>query len=141
MGENGRHHTRFINDLFNESGLGVDLGNIEIKESTRAYHKFTVHPKDMEAEFFLFYDHPADMYALVKREKLPIIEKKRTFRLTQVIEQAYFVSKNYLEIMKEVHKIIKDPSYCKFTRDEVEEMLQNNINFLKLNKEEIKIGN
>ncbi len=116
----GDHHSEFIQCFFDEKAHGIDLDNIEIKESTLKYHKFTVKPKDMVADFILFYDHASQIWALAKTRSFPEIIQKRSFRLAQVLDNSYFVTKNDFEMMREVHKIISNPNLIKISKEALE---------------------
>lgn len=119
-----RNHTSSIRQYFKIEQIGCDLGNIEVKESTKHYHRFTIEPKDNVAEYFLFYDLPAEFYALVKRENLPQFKKRRDVRLSQVLNSAFFITKNPIHLMWEVLKIIEDQNYCVYSHEEVVNLLQ-----------------
>jgi len=112
-------HSEFMHLFFDDKSIGVDLGNIEIKESTKNYQKFTVLSKDMDAEYLLFYDHKSQTWSLAKTDSFPEVIGKRSFRLSQVLEHAYFVSKNDFDILREVHKVIKDHSLITISEEQL----------------------
>jgi hypothetical protein len=116
----GNYHSEFIQCFFKDNPNGIDLGNIEIKESTLKYHKFTVKQKDMSADYLLFYDHASQIWALAQTKSFPEITQKRSFRLAQVLDNSYFVTKNDFEIMREVHKIIQNPALVTLSKEALE---------------------
>lgn len=58
-----RTHSTFMKEIFYYIfPSGIDLVNIEIKESSCQSHCFKVGKKDIEAEYILFYDHDSDNF-------------------------------------------------------------------------------
>lgn len=112
-----RNHSEFMQIFFKDYSTGIDLGNIEIKESTKNYQKFTILPKDMASEFLLFYDHKSQTWSLARTNSFPEVIGKRSFRLSQVLEHCFFVTKNDFEIMREVHKVILDHSLVSISKE------------------------
>lgn len=77
----GRKHEGLLMEMFpRQKGVGIDYGNIKFKESTNGFHKFSVYPKDMLAEYFLFYDQETEFFYLSRVSHLPKIQRKRSFR-------------------------------------------------------------
>lgn len=104
----GRHQSDYIRALFpNEVAIGVDLGNIEIKESRNGFHQFTVLPKDMFAEFFLFYDWQFEEFYFCDVQDLPEVKKKRSFTTIQVEKFCLWKTKDEIELLTNVEKVMK----------------------------------
>ena len=101
------YHNEILMELFpDQCAFGVDYGNIEFKESTKHYHKFTVEPKDNDSEFFVFYDHEYEEFYMCRTKDLPYISKKRSFRVAQVKKNCMWWTRNkevvkaFVEFMK-----------------------------------------
>ena len=102
-------HSEFIRSIFPEiNRVGIDLPpNLEIKEQRNHNEMFTIEPKDLAAEFIVFYSHSEDEFYCVPTNKLPKITKKRGIRLSQVIKLAIKRFKSITALKKYINLINK----------------------------------
>jgi hypothetical protein len=108
----GRYHSELMMILFpNQKPIGIDLGNIEIKENKNQFHKFVLKPDDKLAEFFLFYDAQLMTYFIVNQVEMPKFKKKRSISTQQVKKIAYFETQDDESLINELATIIKDDSF------------------------------
>jgi hypothetical protein len=95
----------------NQQPIGIDLGNVEIKECRNSVHKFTLKATDGKAQFILFYDWLIDTYFICNQKEMPVIRCKRAISTNQVKKWAYFESKELDALFEELKTIIKNPKY------------------------------
>lgn len=108
----GRYHSEYMRILFpNQKANGIDMGNVEIKESNNNHNMFTVSQKDMIAEYFLFYNHISDMFYICDCEDFPYVKRKRGFRIHQIEKISFFRTKDIDKLMEKLREIIKDLSF------------------------------
>ncbi len=108
----GRYHSELMKVLFpNHKAIGIDLGNVEIKECKNNSHKFTLKADDKYAQFFLFYDWMLDMYFICNKVELPTIRVKRAISTNQVQKWAYFQTNDVDELLNEIKTILKDQNF------------------------------
>jgi len=108
----GRYHSPFMMVLFpNQKPTGVDLGNVEIKETNGKFECFTVNKIDMRAEFFLFYSWRQNKFWFVDAQDLPLVKKQRTFRVPQIETACIFSTTNVIEMMEKLRPYLTDQSY------------------------------
>jgi len=111
----GRQHSDLMMNLFpTQRGVGVDLGNVEIKECgyDSKDHKFVLKGDDTKSEFILFYFHPESEWAIVNtKEFFYRLPKKRSVTIHQVRKCAYFRTNKIPEMMDEIETIIKDTKF------------------------------
>ena len=107
----GRKHSQKFLILFpNQQGNGIDLGNVEIKESFK-YKRFILRPKDEKAEFFLFYSHEFERYWIVDSQDIPPIRKMRSVGINQIKNLALFTTDNDMEMFEKLSELLKEPDY------------------------------
>ena len=110
-----RTHSAKIQSLFPIAHTGVDIIirkgkrtiKVEVKETYGKRAKFCVKPKDMEANVFLFYYPPQNLYILVRRTAMPKVEgvKATSFGLSQVKSWAFFTTVIDESIIAEVKSL------------------------------------
>lgn len=106
------NHSSFIRSVFpNLERFGIDLGNIEVKETYSLNGMFTLRKKDKESDYILFYTHVEDTFFLVKSNKLTFLSEKRGMRLSGVKKQAIFQSKDVIEMLENVCPLLNDEKY------------------------------
>jgi len=92
--------------------VGIDLGNVEIKECDNKWHKYTLGKKDNKAEFILFYDHIKEEFNFVNQVEFKRINNSRTFSTPQIIRDfSYKTTRDLDEFMNEMEEIVEDKSY------------------------------
>jgi len=119
----GRQHSGLMLVLFpSQRGVGVDLGNIEIKESTAGFQTFTITRKDMsdDTEYFLFYDHQLEKFWFCPANKLPWVENKRSYRVTQVAKVALWETSDVVQVIENMRSYINDQKYLEVLYNEEE---------------------
>lgn len=117
----GHKHSELMMGYFpNQKAVGIDLGNVEIKECKNPNHKYTIKKKDLQAEFILFYDWLEDEYFFVNTKEMPEIKRKkrevnpeckRAISTNQVRTIAYLATKDQDVFMTEMEKIVKDKNH------------------------------
>lgn len=106
----GRLHSEWMKVLFPyQKGNGIDLGNIDIKESYGKYNRIELDKKDMKAEYFFCYNHQIEEYLLVDCQDIPLVRAKRSFSWKQLKRISIFKSKNEYESIVELNKVSKFP--------------------------------
>ena len=75
----GRIHSEFMMNVFpKQKPTGIDLGNIEIKESTNGFNRIVVCKKDMnpKIDYFLCYNHQNFEFLIVDSQDIPRVKGK-----------------------------------------------------------------
>lgn len=76
----GRIHSEFMMNVFpKQRPTGIDLGNIEIKESCNGFNRIVVCKKDMNSkiDYFLCYNHQTFEFLIVDAQDIPRVKGKR----------------------------------------------------------------
>ncbi|MFA5300121.1 MAG: hypothetical protein WC389_18190 [Lutibacter sp.] len=96
-------HSSFIQSIFpNLERFGIDLGNIEVKESYSYNNSFTLREKDKKSEYILFYTHLEDTFFLTKSTELTFLSKKSKVRLSWVKKHFLFQTKDVIELIDKI---------------------------------------
>ena len=67
----------------NQRATGIDLGDVDIKESHGKYHRIVLGQKDYskKIKFFICYNHVFDEFLIVDSQDLEVIKaKKKTYK-------------------------------------------------------------
>jgi hypothetical protein len=108
----GCKHSSFIQSIFPKiEKFGIDLGNIEIKETTSFNEMFTYRKKDKESEYMLFYTHLHDEFYLVKTSDLTILSEKGGIRLSGVKKHSFFQTKDVIVMLEKITPLLKNQAY------------------------------
>ena len=110
----GRHDECFFEEFNNQNGVGVDLGNIELKSiytyvyrgRIDEYAKLSENVND--ADFTLFKNMDEGSYWLVPNERIPTVHTVRTMSFRAIKRAATFFTFRKDEMYKEIAKHIKD---------------------------------
>lgn len=109
-----------MQQYFHINHTGVDLGNIDIKESTKGFHRVIVKPKDEKAEFLLCYDHVSKHFALIDTQDIPRIRKPRSLYFNRIEQIAKFITQSPKNMLQNISEYLKDLSYIKIKPEELE---------------------
>lgn len=109
-----------MRQYFNINATGVDLGNIDIKESTKNYHRVVLTPKDEEAEYLLCYDHDLKQFALIDKQDIPRIRKPRSLYFNRIERIAKFITDSPKIMLQSISEYLKDKNYVKISQKELE---------------------
>ena len=107
-------HGKFIRSVFPDvAGAhgGIDLDNIEVKESRHA-EMFTVAARSLNAEYFLFYHHLTNTFFITEGEEIRKNwngKRQRGFRIKQIKSMSIFETNNIKEIQNKVEEL-RNPS-------------------------------
>jgi len=108
----GRKHSKFIQSIFPKiEATGIDLGNIEVKESTSFNQMFTMRKKDKESEYILFYSHLEDTFFITKTTEFTFLTEKKGIRLTGVKKHSFFQTKDVIEMLETLTPLLKNQEY------------------------------
>ena len=108
----GRKHEGLLMILFpNQEGTGIDLGNVELKETTTGKEMFSLMPKDMQAEYFLFYSNLQERFWFVDSQDIPAINKRRSFRVAQIERVVLWTTKDVVEVIERLRPYINNQKY------------------------------
>ena len=109
----GMQHSETMQVFFNNmKGVGIDLGNVEIKECNNKWHKYTVNKKDNKAPFLLFYDHVDKEFNFVNQVEFKRIPNSCTVSTQQLRKEfSYKTTRIVMEFMNEMEEIIEDKSF------------------------------
>jgi hypothetical protein len=108
----GRKHSKFIQSIFLKiEPTGIDLGNIEVKESTSFNQMFTMRKKDKESEYILFYSHLEDTFFITKTTEFTFLTEKKGIRLTGVKKHSFFKTKDVIEMLETLTPLLKNQEY------------------------------
>jgi hypothetical protein len=106
------NHGNFIRSIFPDvAGAhgGIDLDNIEIKESRHA-EMFTVAARSLNAEYFLFYHHLTNTFFITQGEEIRKNwhgKRQRGFRIKQIESMSLFQTNNIKEIQNKIKELRK----------------------------------
>jgi hypothetical protein len=118
------YHSEEIRKIFPDIAFhGVDLDNVEVKESESKSGMFSVSNADNRAEYMLFYHrNPHNWFYVVDMKDVPHIKKRRGIRITQVKKLAIFKTKDHKKIKDYVDNLRIE--YKKRLEEDVEECQQ-----------------
>ncbi len=108
----GRTHSELMMIQFpNQNATGTDLGNIEIKETTRERQKFTIDKKDLRpgVEYFLMYDWQSMTYWIIDAQDLPPVKRHSDFTVHGISWRAIHTSQDIIQIYEWLIPLLKDP--------------------------------
>lgn len=105
----GRIHSEFMMNVFpKQKATGIDLGNIEIKESTNGYDRITICKKDMnpKIDYFLCYNHQNFEFLIVDSQDIPRVKKNNRSVYWNYLERmSLFKTSNYDEIWNKIEEL------------------------------------
>lgn len=110
----GRYHSTLLQTLFpNQRGTGIDLGNIEIKESTSKYNRIELKKEDYNAEYILAYNHQNEIFLLVDTNDIPRPIKTR-FKMKSISwnwleKYALFSTQDEIEMLEQIKNYLSNP--------------------------------
>jgi len=108
----GRMHEGLFRVLFPyQEHTGIDLGNIEIKETTKGKEIFSLEPKDMQAEYILFYSNFQERFWFVDSQDIPFMRKRRSFRVAQIERIIIWTTRDVIEVIENLKPYINDQKY------------------------------
>jgi hypothetical protein len=124
----GRCHSDYMQQFFYVEPTGPDLGNIDIKEINNRAQMVTIKPKDFEKgiDYWLVYSHITQtfyLYNLHSRMAMKPRTKRGGVKEIHFMINAVWDSKDEMEMMNKVEKVIKEKRYCKW-REEYQQWLQ-----------------
>ena len=106
-------HSDILQILFPaQRGVGIDLGNIEIKESGK-YDRIELKPSDYDAEFILGFNNKNYDFLLVDINDIPPPRKKR-FKYKSVPwnwleKMAIFQTNDEIEMLEQIKPFLSHP--------------------------------
>lgn len=104
-----------MRNLFpHQKAIGIDLGNVELKECSSKCRKFSIKPEDKRAEYIIFYNHwdQEFLFMNVQEWEHLISNKRRSFSIDQVRKLSFLTTTDIEVFYAKSEEIIRDKTHC-----------------------------
>jgi hypothetical protein len=133
-----RHKQDIFTNFFTDEAFGIDLGNVEIKYSSRSTPEYVVKKEDLKkSNFLVFYSQFYQTWYFINTSELPIRRKKnnyphrklnpkkpnydehRSFNHGYILKHSYLTTSEDSIMMNEMEQIVKKPKkYLKWLQSD-----------------------